>query len=386
MKGHIKNTVRLVFLLTFALLVLACEEDNPNDPGPGTNPNPPQSNNNPSAISQGLLFNNAQLQTGSPPDNANLADLKINKDTINLWPGLKSRISVLNQSNIVIGGVLVLIPEAEEYYEVDIDLDESSDSVSVFYIDLDPKDLDLPYEGGIVILPIDPNGNVIDEFDHPIHIDPPFDEDRGAGPVGNGQGTCEPKLAVPYFWIYTTVDGVFDDAPGYPHTGVYETMGCCTVDDNPKSVPCLGKTPNASVVVDNQYNLVNLEFIKLFGGGDFINVLERSFNDYDPDGSDFCNSMAGYSFRSGRLNTIGKYSFSPANSYETFYNFIVHSLDISLDDIGEAGFRPRIGINGNSPDGQAFINCRFMVESWIVEGQTITRVFERQPEGENWFD
>ena len=368
------------------LFLIACEEEVPNDSGPGNNPNTPQNNISANEISQGLIVSNAQMHSGSPPANSNLFDLKINKDTINLWPGLLSRITILHPEDVSLGGVLVYIAGADEYHEVTIVDEESTDSVSVFYVDIDPEGLDLPHDGDIVILPVDPNGDVIDEFDHPIHIDPPFDEDTGAGPDGTGQGTCPPPLAVPYLWIYTTVDGVFEDAPGYPHTGSYETMGCCTVDDNPKSVPCLGAPPNASVVVDNQYSLVNLELLKLFDDGDFAYVLNRSFNDYDPDATDFCNGRAGYSFRNSAINMIGKYSITPANSYETYYKFTIHSTDFTLDDALKVGYFPRIGVNENNPDYQSFINCRYYVENKNIEGQTTTRVFERQPEGENWFD
>ncbi|MEX0289224.1 MAG: hypothetical protein AB3N14_08925 [Flavobacteriaceae bacterium] len=400
MKNILNSGLYLFIGCIFALVFAACEasdsmipdtdpdseqqieDDSPEDEMPEDDPDEPdepQPSNSSNEISEALKFNSAQLKTGSPPASSNLSELFIDKDTIKLWPGVRGRIRILNRDQIEISAILVHISGADGHHEVPIEAEESIDSVSVFYIDIDPTDLNLPHDGDIVISPIDPSGEVIDEFDHPLHIDPPFDEAVGAGPDGTEMGNCPPKMAIPYFWIYTTVDGKFSDAPGYPHGSSYETEGCCDRTRDPhNSVPCLGKPPTDKIVVNNQYSLTDEEFIKLFGT-DFIYALDRSINNFDYDASDFCEGRAAYSFAEVGLQATGTSSFTPANGFETFYEFTIHTMDVFDRD---SGVFPRIGPNENG--SPAYINCNYLIVTSLTEGSITTKVFERQPEGENW--
>ncbi len=375
------------YLLLFSiclLIFLSCEKNEVNNGPPmedAIDPEEEESTDNSDDINQAFKFNSSQLKNGNTPENKNLSDLKLDKDTIKLWPGIKGRVRILNRDEVSIPAVLLQISGAMGYHEVSMEDEQSIDSISVFYVDIDPEGLDLPYDGDITISPIDPNGDVIDEFDLPIHIDPPFDENVGAGPDGMDKGSCTPKMATPYFWIYTTVEGVFYDAPGYPRTGDdYEVLGCCTVDDNPKSVPCLGRTPNARVIVTNDYSLTNEEFIKLFVDK-YIYQLARSINSFSYDNSDFCLERPGYSLSNVGLTAIGDFLYSPANGFETFYNFTIKTMDVTDRDFGVF---PRIGPNENSSDSQAYINCNYLVATSLTEGVITTRVFERQADGMNW--
>ena len=263
MKGLIKNTLRLVCLLTFALLVLACEEETPKDPGPGNNPGPtPQSSTDANTLNLGLVFNDGQLISGTMPTNSNLGDLKINRDTINVWPGIKARIEIQNHTSIAIGSILVQIPGADGYYQAPTEEGEDNDTISVFYVDIDPEGLDLPLNGDIIISAADPNGEVIDEFGHPIHVDTPFDENVGSGPDGTGQGNCKPAIRKDLFWIYTSIDDEFQNAPNYPfYRSDYEVEGCCF---NGRSQVCGTAAPNSAVAVTEQYGRTNSQYLYFF--------------------------------------------------------------------------------------------------------------------------
>lgn len=381
MKGLIKNKLKLVCLLTYALLVLGCEQETPNDPGPGNNPGPtPQSN----TLNLGLVFNDAQLISGTMPSNSNLSDLKINKDTINVWPGIKARIEIQNLNAVAIGSILVQIPGADGYYEVSIEEEESTDTISVFYVDIDPTDLNLPLDGDIIISPADPNGDVIDEFDHPIHVDTPFDENVGSGPDGTGPGTCKPAIRKDLFWIYSSIDDEFHNAPNFPfYQSDYEVEGCCF---NGRSQVCGTAAPNSTVAVTEQYSRTNSQYLYFFEDNlGYTYEKEKAFNDYAPDKTDFCTSTPGYSFRHSGIYTGGEYSITP-NSFETVFNITIHSLDFTTKDLLDVGFPPEIVVNENNSRYKYSLGCRYFIFEIDVEGDKVLRVYENVEDFDLWYD
>ncbi|WP_203255848.1 hypothetical protein [Hyunsoonleella ulvae] len=391
MKYILNYKFLLIIGVVFVSVIVACdgkensfdsdiEQEDPVDPDPD-DPEQTGSISSSNDISAALLLSNAEFRSGSAAASGNLSDLKIDKDTINLWPGVKSRVRILNRDQVSIKNVLIHILGANGYYTMPIVEEESIDSISVFYIDINPKDLDLPYEGKIVISPTDTNGGVIDEFEMPVLIDPPFDEDIGAGPDGNEKGNCPIRVDQQYYlWIYTTIDGEFFDAPGYPKGGTYETMGCCDRSRIPeKSVPCLGKPPTEVLVVRNDYSLTNLEYIKLHQD-DYFYGYNRTYNSFNYSESDFCKGAASYSQSKIGLQAFGQFSYEPANDYGTFYKFIIKNLDYVEREPGNFA---NIGPNESFSSIEAYISCKYIIWTTRVEGSVTTRVFER---GENdWF-
>ncbi|MGI9545000.1 MAG: hypothetical protein ACR2MX_17190 [Cyclobacteriaceae bacterium] len=386
MKSYKKSQLGWGVLLLLGIFLLACEEETPNDPGPGNNPGPtPQTNIDANTLNQGLVFNDAQLISGTMPANSNLADLKINKDTINIWPGINARIEIQNHNTIAIGSILVQIPGADGYYQAAVEEEESTDSISVFYVDIDPKGLDLPLNGDIIISPADLNGEVIDEFDHPLHVDTPFNENVGSGPDGTGQGTCKPALRKDLFWIYTSLEGKFWSAPGFPfYQSDYEVEGCCF---SGRSQVCGTAAPNSTVAVTEQYARTESQYLYFFEDNlGYAYEMEKTFNDYDPDKTDFCSSTPGYSFRKPGIYTGGEYSITP-NSFETVYNVIIHTLDFTTKDALDVGFFPTIIVNeGLTGRYKYSLGCRYFIYEVDIEGTKFLRVYENVEDFDLWYD
>lgn len=381
---RLNNHLTVLVLLLCGLLLAACESNvGGEDPDLPEKKEPPVENHGQAhAISENLILKNAQLITGTLPQNTNLADLKIDKKTVNLWPGIKNRIRILNEDMVLINSILVHIHGTDSYYEVPVEAEESNDTLSVFYIDIDPDGLELPLDHNITIAPVGPDGQVIDTAGDSLHVDPPFDD------TGGEEATPEkskPALDKALFWIYTEINGVFENAPGFYETGSYETRGCCI--DGKSETRC--QNYDKVVVVNSQFSFIEEEVIKFHDDGSdrFIYQLERSFNDYDPKGTDFCTGRAGYKFRSSGAYTGGTYSMSPANGFETFYNIIIEDIDFTLDDALNLGYGPFTQVNAQNPDFEYYLGSRFYVERLNVEGSTILRVFDVvPPDGPEWYD
>lgn len=385
MKAQIKNLL-LLFMITFCSIIYfsSCtEEVDDEEPIPDTgNINQGDSLQLINKINSALKLTDAKVKSGTIPPSANLADLKFDKDTIHFWPGIKTRIRILKEQNVFIGGISLQVKGADEYYEIPIEENESNDTIVVFYMDLDPENLELPFDFGLLkIVPTNDKGEGIDEGEKPIEADPPFDDDT-YDPGKHNKTPNPPLLNKNLYWIYTTVDGEFQNAPGYTTTSSYTTMGCC---NDGYSEPCISfQSPNASIQVDNQYSLTDFEVIKFHDDQTWIYQLKRSFNDYYPQNSDFCTGKAGYKYRSGQIIDGGAYKLTPANGFETFYKVTILTSDLTLEDALNAGFGSITNVNDGFPDYEYYLGSNYYVELINVEGGVMQRVFEAQSEG--WVD
>jgi hypothetical protein len=382
----------VVLLLLCGLFLTACESD-PSSPEveEETIEIPEESTTDANAISKNLILQNAKLISGPLPTHAKQgneqrATVQIDKDNIKLWPGIKNRIRIKCDGTTFVSGGLMHIVGADHYYEVTAVAEESTDSISVFYIDIDPEDLDLPLSGKIKILPIDAGGGIITVIEDSLKVDTPFDEDTGGGPDGTTPGTFKPALDTNLHWIYTERNGVFETAPGFIYKSSYQTRGCCIDGKSETRCPDYDKVVN----VDEQYSTINLEVIKFYSNNDdFIYQLERFFSDYDPKKTDFCTGFPGYSTRLGTAATGGSYSLSPASGFETFYGVTIEDMHWTLDDAVNLGFSPFTQVNAQNPDFEYFLGANFYVERWNIEGGVTLRVFEVMGGDENgikWYE
>jgi hypothetical protein len=359
------------------------DDADPDDP----DPDPDGSTSTIEEINAAFTFNSASFKSGTPPTNANLGDLKVNKDTINIWPGIQNRVSILNHTGISISGVILHMPGADGYHDAEIEPEESNDTLAVFYVDMDPLGLDLPYNGNILIKPSTGSGEVIDEFDHPIHVDTPFDENVGAGPQGTGQGSCSPASNKNLFWAYTIKNNAFSDAPNFPsYQSDYSVDGCC--DDDKSYISCHPAPENANVDVTEQYARTDMELIKFFadGSGDFVYLLHRTYNDYWPEDTDFCSRSPGYKLRQPRIDTLGKYIVSEENSAGDMVSITITNINFTTDDLLNYGFGPIPRLNEGNSQLIYLLGCRYYIETILVEGQEILRVFENVEDFDLWYD
>ena len=232
------------------------------------------------------------------------------------------------------------------------------------------------------IVPTNEKGEGIDEGEKPIEADPPFGDDT-YDPGKHNKSANPPLLNHNLVWIYTLLNGDFENAPGHATTVNYTTMGCC---NDGYSEPCRSfQAPNASVTVDNQYSLTDIEVIKFFDDQSYIYQLERSFNDYYPKNSDFCTGKAGYKSRKGTVVDDGTYKLTPANGFETFYKVTILTSNLTLEDAFNAGFGSITNVNDGFPQYEYFLGSNYYVELIDIEGSVRQRVFEAQTE-KGWVD
>ncbi|MGI9552711.1 MAG: hypothetical protein ACR2MT_16020 [Aurantibacter sp.] len=406
MKTKEKSIIFLtLLLLVMALMLFSCKKDDVVEDQPDITENPqgtddpdldPDEQTDPDDIVEGststvkeinaaFTFNSVSFKSGTPPGNSNLGDLKINKDTINIWPGIRNRIEILNHTGISIGGVIVHMPGADGYHDVALETEESNDTLAVFYIDLDPEGLDLPLNSGILIKPTDGSDQVVDEFDHPLHLDMPYDKNVPGDSSSSNDNGCIPAFNKELHWIYTTLNNAFSDSPNFPfYQSDYTVEGCC-YDGNGTS-GCAGRPTNATVDVTEQYAKTDGELMEFFDDGEFAYELEKTFNDYFPDDTDFCSRTPGYSARHPGVYTFGQYSVDGFNSSEDMAVIVINSIEFSLDDLLDTGFGPILKVNEDNPQITYHLGCRYYIESILVEGLDILRVYENVEDFDLWYD
>jgi hypothetical protein len=173
-------STRMAMLSVFFLI--ACSD-------PASDPVPPQQNGNENeeevtpekadAILETFSFASATKTTGTPPTAANTSLIRTaTKDTIFTMPGIKDMIRISHPKEKPIKGIYFALEGSTYYYDITVDHEEKSDTVSIIIFEIDPNEIENEITSGSSSVPLeitayDENNTPIDIIERILTIEKP---------------------------------------------------------------------------------------------------------------------------------------------------------------------------------------------------------------------
>lgn len=392
MKRYFSGKIYLLALVVGCSIALnACTEEDSPDPRQDDNPEDSMNvddNDGPdavidaNAVSADLILENASTTNGSIPAASGLADLKLDKDTIFLIEGFKNRIRILYPptSGFAAGSssLYIQVEGADQYYDVKLDEEESSDTVGVFYMEFDTDNWEPPFSFKIKIAPHDESGIPIDTITTDVEV-----EKRGNLP-------CSPWITgEEWDWLYTIRDGEVETAPGFGRTTETHVTGCCFTDVQ-ASVDCIANGFPESEwkkVTGISAYIIDYEILSFASNGNMVGTLQEFIQNLNPspEKTNFCSGSLGYITHINDHAFWGEYTYDPSNGQIQFFDLESRAQEVDLEELGTYTVYDKYFIN---PDYlYEIISCHFLMETSSVEGQSRIRLFERRnSEGDIWHD
>ena len=305
------------------LLLFSChkKEDSPG-PGPGPTPNPGNQQTQASAdsLSDRLQFINSTKQKGSIPAAPSGSGLKTSLgDTLFLVDQVKMPIKFLHMDTTKnVSGVFLQVQAvvggsfASYYYDVpELATADSTDTVSIVMVGIDPTNLKLPTSFNIVITPYNSSHQPIDSAIKPVKI---VEHKTNPKPTSGKCGIVNPQDQT-WEWVMTYQEkGTFTSTPEmvYGGEGQYVGGSCCGGFSVYGICPGERK-PNSRLHFNTYYQIAREELSFFDDGGFERRTVERGANPL-PDSSDFCGVFE------GRVSTFltevfytGHYVLQPAS-------------------------------------------------------------------------
>jgi hypothetical protein len=325
-------------------------------------------------LTNDLIIANATKMSGNLPVASNLFDLKIDKDTIFLADGVKTRVRILYPPHVFTGSTFYMqIVGADDYLEVQFEEEEKSDTIAAFYLEFDPEGWELPFSFNIKLVPTDEDGNSGEEITVPVGIEAPAN--------GDCDFLAEDKV---WEWIYTVQDGDFYLAPMFPQIVAGTVAGCCDSDNNSYYSDCTS-TPSHAVVDYESFFMVRSEYLIFHDDGKVEGELIQQTRNIRPSKSDFCGGVAGYSEEYTANNYEGTFSLNTGNCTIEIATLEGETAPIYTSDGTYLGDLPLPIYAGTSPYAEyQIISRHFIREIRTVEGY-LERVYENTDSNIPWY-
>jgi hypothetical protein len=342
------------------------------------------------AILNGFIFSNRTKKTGSVPSVANTSLVKTDmQDTLYALPGIKMPIRISHPESVVVGGWYVAINNSTFYYEVSIDEEEDSDTVSVVILEIDPEEMDLPSGGvefpmniPVEITPHDQGGQPIDVLTRVIAIE-------------EQPGTCDIRMdgdtiggaVSDWIWYSTTIfdsNGKlkFCNMPYRPFNATQKVVGCCadsTICPQAVYNPVTMATDliyDSETTANTSYSIQG-ETLTFFKNGTFGRLTVEGIKNFSYTATDWCGGIAGYNDRQSVVEYYGTHDWVPGRTTISY-----HANRKRCDDpLGICGY-------GSRP-GDIMYGCRIlviMVDRLMLEGTQEVRIYLRTNTLHRWGD
>ncbi len=168
--------------------------------------------------------------SGTVPPVANTSLVKTNSgDTIYTMPGIKMPLRISHPMSTAVKGWYIAAKNSSFYFDVPIDDEEDSDSVSVVIIEVDPKNIELPYDIPVEITPYDEANQPIDSIKVIVTIEQP--SSNGCDILIKGDTANVGKID--WIWSWTMVfdpdeNATFINAPNRVFSAIQHPTGCCS--------------------------------------------------------------------------------------------------------------------------------------------------------------
>ena len=333
-------------------------------------------------ISDSFEFGNSVKVTGTVPTVVNTSLVKTNsKDTIYTIPGLKIPLRISHPAAVVINGWFIAVKNSTYYYDVPIHEEEDSDTVSVVILEIDPEDVELPYDIPVEITPYDQNKVPVDVIERIVTVEDPV------------SGRCDILIdgdttnigILEWRWHATVVfdsndEPRFVNAPARVFGASQKIGGCCNEDPLvcPQAVynPITKATDliyDSEVTAGTTYSIAH-ELFSFYKDGTFFRLTLERIKNFSYDATDWCNGVPGFNERESVVQYYGTHDYAPGNTSISYAN--THSY--CDDPNGICGYGSR--------DGAVTATCHMMVITAGVEGSKEVRMYVRHTYSDVWDD
>ena len=378
----------LSLTICFSFL-LSCRKTNDN----GGNGNPSGSSPTADSLSDRLQFFNATKIKGTIPKGLSGSSLKISfEDTLYLVDQVKLPIKFLHldttqnvsgiflQVEALVGGSFV---DASNYYDIPEapELD-SSDTVSVLMLGIDPENLKLPFSFNVIITPYNSSHQPIAQAIRPVKI-----QSHKVDPKGTSEscGLILPN-GITWDWVMSYMEkSTFTSTPEkvWGADGQIIRGSCCAGISIYGFCP--GDTiPNTHLHFNTFYQIAGEQF-GFFDDGTFHRRTVEAGANPLPDSSNFCDPFEGL-VRSYTHETLyfGNYTVVPATippDLKSLHDSLALRLQTTITD-------PQGGGYGNGGGIIHYLDCRSLV---LIQadlegfGQHLYKIY-RTNAVERWFE
>lgn len=334
-----------------------------------------QGHKEPTALQELLKFDKATKVSGALPAVANIALLKTNtQDTIYALPGIKMPIRISHPKSTILKGIYIAVKQGTFYYDIPIEREEESDTVSVILLEVDPEKEDQTYHIPADIIPYDDTKTPLDKIERIITVEPTTGNTCGIlvdkpTTLGDTSGLWTPE----WFWFATMVFGPtneisFLNAPGNTFITNTTYEGCC--DPNRPQGKChpLSTTLNATARASIAYTIES-ETFTFFTNGTFARQTHERKQNFNPVTTDWCSGTAGYTLDDIVVSYFGQHDYLPGDKTIT-YGTTYASCDL-------CGYGSR--------GGDLKHTCHLLIISRHTEASKEIRIYVRNPVS-TWYD
>ena len=317
-------------------------------------------------------FTSARQITGAVPTVVNSSLLKTNsRDTVYVLPEIKNLIRISHPESRPVKGIYLAVQGSTFYYDVPIDEEEESDTVSVILFEIEPENIEIPYDIPVDITAYDDSGQPIDILERIITVEKP---NNNMCDILDDGDTATNDWARTWQWRWTTLLDQNDQpvrihAPGRMYYSSQTHSGCCdnsacpayVVDPNTK----IGKwVYDSEFTVDTHYAIL-YEGFKFYKNGTFTRVTIERQSAVDADGTDWCNGVPQLTDYLDDVTYFGGHDYSPGDTKISYGT----TRSVCADPLGLCGYGSR--------GGQLTYSCHAMIITAGVEGQKEMRMYTR---------
>lgn len=319
-------------------------------------------------------FFSSSKVTGNVPLVDNTSIIKSDsKDTIYVLPGVKHILRLSHPQSVVINGIFMAAQGSSFYYDVPVQEEEDSDTVSVFLFEIEPENLDGAVNVPVEITPYDANKQAIDIIERIITVEE--SSQNACDILTDGDTTMRAYEPIDeWLWKWTVLldpsgQPTFINGPGRVFSSLQKDIaGCCNI-----GCPAYVVDPNTqqgewvfdSFVDAGTYYSIEAEFFRFYKNGTFYRFTSESEKNFDPLSTDWCAGIP--VFREGKdfVHYYGTHNYVSGDSDISY----VTTRSVCADPLGLCGYGSR--------GGQVKFSCHAMMIIAGVEGQQELRFYRR---------
>jgi hypothetical protein len=364
------------------------EDNTPKQEGPQGEVNQEQAD----SFLESFVFNDATKIAGTVPTVANTSLVKTNSaDTIYMMRGLRMPIRISHPTGTEIKGWYVTIKNSTSYYDVLIDDEEDTDTVSVLFLEIKPAGGGGGSSGGggspssfpLEITPYDIYGVPIDVLTRILTLEEPA---SGCDILMDGD-TSEVEPSPQWLWHSTAIydskgEIKFINAPLREFVATQKPTGCCATAPACPEYKFDPKKNAYSYVFDSEVTAITsysiyAEVFNFYKNGTFRRYTLESIRNFDPLATDWCKGKPAYNSRESEVEYLGTHDYAPGKASISYLTKTIKCAD----PLGICGYGSRPGMLTNT--------CHLMiitVDKLMLEGTKEVRIYEKYDDLSGWED
>jgi hypothetical protein len=324
------------------------------------------------AAMKAFSFTSATQKTGNVPTVVNSSLLKTDtRDTIYVLPQVMNIIRISHPKDRVVKGIFFAVVGSGFYYEVPLHAEEETDTVSVILYEIDPDEIQLPYDIPVEITAYDDNAQPIDILERIITLEEP---NSGFCDILQDGDTTSTDWFRSWVWQWTVLldhneQPLLINAPAKLHLTQQEHSGCCENSACPSYVV----DPNTKVgewVYDSKFSVTSSygifsELFTFYRNGTFSRYTAELHSTLDEENTDYFNGVPSMKLYVDEVFYFGPHDYAPGDTQISY-----HTLRSNCaDPLGLCGYGSR--------GGSVTASCHAMMISTGIESQKEVRMYTR---------